>query len=51
MVVGAGLGVGLRLRLRLRLRLGLGLGFGGVFKTFIMKFEVQIMYVCMYVMY
>ena len=38
MVVGAGLG--------LRLRLGLGLGFGGVFKTFIMKFEVQIMYVC-----
>ena len=43
MVAGAGLG--------LRLRLGLGLGFGGVFKTFIMKFEVQIMYVCMYVMY
>ena len=47
MVVGAGLGVGLGLRLRL----GLGLGFGGVFKTFIMKFEVQILHVCMYVMY
>ena len=45
MVVGTGVGLGLGVLLGLGL--SLGLGFGGVFKTFIMNFEVQIMYVCM----
>ena len=40
MVVGAGVGLGSGVLLGLGLSLGLGLGFGGVFKTFIMNFEV-----------
>jgi hypothetical protein len=46
MVLGAGVGLGLGVLLGLGLRLGFG--FGGAFKTFIMNFEVQIMYVCMF---
>ena len=38
MVVGTGVGLGLGVLLGLGL--SLGLGFGGVFKTFIMNFEV-----------
>ncbi len=41
---GVGLGLGVLFGLGLRL----GFGFGGAFKTFIMNFEVQIMYVCMF---
>ncbi len=41
MVVGAGVGLGLGVLVGLGLSLGSGLGLEGVFKTFILNFEVQ----------